>query len=68
MNRDLLKRKILKVIGGMRLALLATIKDKKPWVRFVVSHNDDLILYISTFASSRKVKQIKTNPNVHVTI
>ena len=52
----------------MRLASLATIKDKKPWVRFVVSYNDDLILYISTYASSRKVKEIEKNPNVHVTI
>jgi general stress protein 26 len=68
MKRELLKRKILKVICGMRLASLATIKDKKPWVRFVVSYNDDLTLYISTYASSRKVKQIEKNPNVHVTI
>jgi len=52
----------------MKLAALATIKDKKPWVRFVVSYNDDLNLYISTYASSRKVKQIKKNPNVHVTM
>ena len=68
MNRDLLKKKILKVIGGMKLACLATIKDKKPWARFVVSYNDDLVLYISTFASSRKVKEIKDDPHVHVTI
>jgi len=68
MNRELLKRKILKVIGGMKLASLATIKDKKPWVRFVASHNDGLNLYISTFTSSRKVKEIRQNPNVHVTI
>lgn len=68
MKRGLLKKKILKVIGGMRLASLATVRDNKPWVRFVVSYNDDLILYISTFASSRKVKQIKKNPDVHLTI
>lgn len=68
MSRALLKKKILKVIGGMKLACLATIKDKKPWVRFVASRNDGLTLYISTFASSRKVKQIEDNPNVHVTI
>jgi len=52
----------------MKLASLATIKDKKPWVRFVVSYNDGLILYISTYASSRKVKEIENNPDVHVTI
>ncbi len=68
MNRELLKKNILKVISGMKLACLATIKDKKPWVRFVASHNDGLTLYISTFASSRKARQIEINPNVHVTI
>ncbi len=68
MKRELLKRKILKVISGMKLASLATIKDKKPWVRFVASHNDGLTLYISTYVSSRKVKQIEKNPHVHVTI
>jgi general stress protein 26 len=68
MKRELLEKKILKVISGMKLAALATIEDKKPWVRFVVSYNDGLALYISTYASSRKVKQIKKNPNVHVTI
>jgi len=68
LKRELLKRKILKVICGMRLASLATMKDKKPWARFVVSYNDGLTLYISTYASSRKVKQVEKNPNVHVTI
>ena len=68
MTKKLLKKKILKVISGMKLASLATIKDKKPWVRLVASHNDGLTLYISTFASSRKAGQIEKNPNVHVTI
>ena len=63
-----LKKKILKVIKGSKLASLATIVNGKPWVRYVVSRSEGLTLYICTFKDSRKVKQIRENPNVHITI
>ena len=63
-----LKKKILKVIKGSKLASLATVVNGKPWVRYVVSRGVGLTLYICTFKDSRKVKQIKKNPNVHITI
>lgn len=65
-----LKNKILKVIKGDQLAALATIASGRPWVRYAVSHNDelDLNLYICTYKDSRKIAQIKKNPNVHITI
>lgn len=67
-NSKGLKDKILKVIEGSKLAALATIVNGKPWVRYVVSRNEGLTLYICTFWSSRKIAQIKKNPNVHITI
>ena len=63
-----LKNKILKVIKGSKLASLATVVNGKPWVRYAVSRSVGLTLYICTFKDSRKVKQIKKNPNVHLTI
>lgn len=63
-----LKKKILKVIKGSKLASLATIANGKPWVRYVVARSEGLTIYICTFKNSRKVKQIKKNPNVHITI
>ena len=63
-----LKNKILKVIKGSKLASLATVVNGKPWVRYAVSRSVGLTLYICTFKDSRKVKQIKKNPNVHITI
>lgn len=65
-----LKDKILKVIKGEKLASLATVAGGRPWVRYAVSHNDglDLNLYICTYKDSRKIAQIKKNPNVHITI
>lgn len=65
---NILRNKILKVIAGSKLASLATIADGKPWVRYVVSRSEGFTLYICTFRSSRKVVQIKKNPNVHITI
>lgn len=69
MNKGL-KKKILKVIKGSKLASLATIANGKPWVRYAVSHNQgaNLNLYICTYRDSRKVKQIQENPDVHVII
>lgn len=65
-----LKKKILKVIKGSKLASLATIAGGRPWVRYAVSHNQGagLNLYICTYRDSRKVRQIQKNPNVHITI
>ena len=63
-----LKKKILKVIEGSKLASLATIANGRPWVRYVVARSEGLTIYICTFKDSRKVKQIKKNPNVHLTI
>jgi general stress protein 26 len=37
-------------------------------VRLVVSHNDNLMLYVSSYASSRKVGEIKKNPHVHAVV
>ena len=67
MNKGL-KNKILKVIRGSKLASLATVVNGKPWVRYVVARSEGLTIYICTFKDSRKVKQIKKNPNVHLTI
>ena len=63
-----LKNKILKVIKGSKLASLATVVNGKPWVRYVVARSEGLTIYICTFKDSRKVKQIKKNPNVHIAI
>jgi general stress protein 26 len=73
LNKDMnfskgLKDRVLEVIKGSKIASLATIVNGKPWTRFVVSHNDGINLHICTYRDSRKVKQIKKNPNVHIAI
>lgn len=64
-----LKDKILKLIrASSDVVNFATLtEDKKPWVRYVsVTVSDDLTIRFSTFISSRKVKQLKKNSEVHL--
>jgi len=69
MEKEELRNKIIKVIEESKLGSLATIKDGKPWVRYMVIHPDEgLNLYTTTFTKSRKVEQIKKNDNIHITI
>ncbi|HAH20284.1 MAG: hypothetical protein A2Y00_09495 [Omnitrophica WOR_2 bacterium GWF2_43_52] len=68
LSRSNLKKKILKVIQGSKLASLATISGGKPWVRYVVTRSEGLCLYICTFKDARKLKQIQKNRNIHLTI
>ena len=69
MEREELKNKIIEVIEQAQLGSLATIKDGKPWVRYLLIHHDkDLVFYTNTFTNSRKVEQINKNNNIHITI
>ena len=52
------------------LWVLATVtEDGKPWVRYVhpTRVDYDLTIWVATFADSRKVGQIRANPEVHLT-
>jgi general stress protein 26 len=69
MDKAELRGKILDLLKGPHLASLATIKDGRPWVRYVTTHGtDDLTLYVNTFGPSRKVAQIKADTHVHVVL
>jgi len=64
-----LKQMILEKFQGPTLSALSTItEDGKPWVRYVTPFGDEnATLWIATFIHSRKVGQIKKNPEVHLT-
>jgi general stress protein 26 len=64
-----LKKKILPKLTGPTLCALATMtEDGRPWVRYVTPFADEnLTLWMATFLGSRKVAQIKKNPEVHLT-
>lgn len=64
-----LKERILDIIRQPHLAAFATVTGEgRPWVRYVMPFaDDDLTLRFSTFVSARKVEQIRTAPEVHLT-
>ena len=67
MQKRELKKRILEVITDYPVGSLATIKDGKPWVRYMaVEPQADLTLFTTTFAQSRKVDQIRKNSAVHL--
>jgi general stress protein 26 len=64
-----LKGKILKVIGGPHPAAIATIDQGKPAVRFMVLTGfPDMTLVGATMKTTRKVTQIRKNPDASIAI
>jgi general stress protein 26 len=69
MDSEILKNKIIEVLKRSLLASVATVKDGKPRVRYmVVSQGSGLSLWTTTFAQSRKVQEIKKNKNIDLII
>jgi general stress protein 26 len=64
-----LKDKILAQLQEPVVGALATLTEEgKPWARFVTVFADQkLLIRCATFVRSRKVAQIKANPEVHLT-
>jgi general stress protein 26 len=65
-----LKKKIQDKMKTPQLSALATITEEgKPWVRYVTPLMDEnMTIWMATFAASRKVGHIKKNPEVHLTV
>jgi general stress protein 26 len=64
-----LKPRIMEILRQPQLAGFATVTTEgKPWVRYVVSFTgEDLTIRFASFANSRKVAQLNSNPEVHLT-
>jgi general stress protein 26 len=64
-----LREKIYKAIKEIQLMPLATVTEAgRPWVRYVTAWgSEDLTIRFVTSFKSRKVGQIKHNPEVHLT-
>jgi general stress protein 26 len=64
-----LREKILEVISGPHAAAVATLDGKTPAVRFMLLNGfPDLTLVGGTMKSSRKVVQLKKNPEVAIAV
>ena len=65
-----LKQRIFELAKELQLINLATItEDGKPWVRYVVGLADqELSIRICTSLCSDKIRHMRQNPNVHVSL
>lgn len=65
-----LKQRIFDLAKEPQLLNLATItEDGKPWVRYMVGSADqDLAIRFCTSLCSDKIRHIRQNPNVHVSM
>ena len=63
------KQRIIEILQPSQLACFATVTEEgKPWVRYVFCEGRaDLTIRFATFRHSRKVAQIRNNPEVHLT-
>ena len=62
-----LKENILEVVGGPHVAAIATVDGKLPAVRFMVLNGfPDMTFVGGTMKASKKVAQLKKNPNVAI--
>jgi general stress protein 26 len=64
-----LEEKIFRAIKSPQVMPLATVTEEgKPWVRYITGWgSEDLTVRFVTSLQSRKVGQIKSNPEVHLT-
>jgi general stress protein 26 len=64
-----LAEKILEVVGGPHVAAVATIAGGMPAVRFMVLNGfEDMTFVGGTMKSTRKVEQLRKNPNTAIAI
>ena len=64
-----IRQKVIELLQTPQLSSLATITlDGKPWTRYVMIKADrDFVLRSAVCADSRKIKQVRKNPEVHLT-
>lgn len=64
-----LQERIFTILAQPHLASFATVTEQgTPWVRYVVAHAaHDLSIRFATSRETRKVAQLKKNPEVHIT-
>ncbi len=64
-----LKEQILEVIGGSHAAAVATLDGKQPAVRFMVLAGfPDMTLVGGTMKATKKVEQLKKNPDAALAV
>ncbi|MCA1032612.1 pyridoxamine 5'-phosphate oxidase family protein [Bacillus timonensis] len=65
MSSDL-KSKIVEIMDKHQVGTLATIRNSRPYSRFMLFFHEDTTLYTCTNKETHKVDDVANNPYVHV--
>ncbi len=61
-----LKDQVVELFSHHKVGTLATIRDNKPYSRFMMFYNENLTLYTATNEHAHKAEDIAQNPQVHI--
>jgi general stress protein 26 len=61
-----LKKKMMDMLDESGVGTLATIRNSKPFSRFMLFFHEDLTIYAATNKNTHKVEDIEANPYVHI--
>ncbi|NGP46060.1 pyridoxamine 5'-phosphate oxidase family protein [Bacillaceae bacterium SIJ1] len=68
MKQNDLKAHIIKILDDHSVGTLATIKEGKPFTRYMTFFHKGMTLYTATSEKTHKVNHIAENPSVHILI
>ncbi|MCA1318635.1 pyridoxamine 5'-phosphate oxidase family protein [Bacillus tianshenii] len=61
-----LENKITEMFSDHKVGTLATIRENRPYSRFMIFFHEGLTLYTATNQHTHKIEDIKANPHVHI--
>ncbi|MBB6450495.1 general stress protein 26 [Geomicrobium halophilum] len=66
MSNHVLQEKIAEVLKLNRIGVLSTLKDNRPYARYMTFHHEGFTLFTATAEDTHKVEDIEANPYVHI--
>lgn len=63
---ETLREQILEILNKQNIGSMVTIKDNKPYARYMTFTNEDFTLFAMTEEDSSKVLDLEKNPYTHI--
>lgn len=65
-NQHEIQESIEQILSESDVGTMATVKNNKPYSRFMTFKNDGLTLYTATSTETDKAEDLEQNPNTHI--
>lgn len=66
MEQQKVKQSIEEILEESHVGTMATVKNGKPYTRYMTFFHDDLILYTATSKETDKAEELEENPHTHI--